>query len=111
MAKEAIEKQRGLTIDYTLTKDVKSGDVIVLEEMIGIAAVSGLVGEKIAVEIEKVWIIKANSSDSIKVGQKVYFDDKNKQLTSVSTNNTYAGRAMSAKTATAGTIDVKINIP
>lgn len=110
MAKEAIEIQVGSKIDLTLTEDVSVGDVIPLgTEMIGIATVSGLTGEVIAVETEKVWELTAKSSNAISVGSTVYFDTTAREITTTATDNIKAGKAVTSKTAVAGTINVKLN--
>ncbi|MCT7489123.1 DUF2190 family protein [Aliarcobacter cryaerophilus] len=109
--KQAIEKYDGKVITYTCQKDVTVGDVIPLGvSMIGIAVNSGLVGEEISVEIEKVWTIKAKTTDVIAVGDVLYWDAEEKELTKEDTDNIYAGRAMSSKAAVAGTAEVKINV-
>ena len=111
IAKKAIEKYDGRVIPFYCTGDVVVGDVVpVGVSMVGIAVNSGLTGEKISLEIEKVWTIKAKDSEAIAVGDVVYWDDTLKVITKLDTDNVYAGRAMSAKGATAGTIDVKINV-
>lgn len=109
--KQAIEKYDGRVIPYTCTKEVTVGDVIPLGvSMIGIAVNSGLVGEEISVEIEKVWTIKAKTSEVISIGDVVYWDDTEKEITKEATDNIYAGRAMSSKAAVAGTVEVKLNV-
>ena len=111
MAKQAIEIQDGKTIDVVLGADVQSGDVVPLgSEMVGIAMVSGLSGETIAVKIDNVFEIEAAAADSIAVGDVVYWDATNEVVTKTATDNTRAGRAVSTKAAsTAGSVNVKIN--
>ncbi|MGB7402696.1 MAG: DUF2190 family protein [Arcobacter sp.] len=110
MGKQAIEKQTGKVIDVTLDSDVSVGDVILFVGMVGVAATSGLTGEVIAVEIEKVWTANAKTADAISIGTELYWDDTNNEFTIASTDNTYAGKAMSIKAAaTAGTVDIKLN--
>ena len=111
IAKQAIEKYDGRVITYTCTKEVTVGDVIPIGvSMVGIAVNSGLVGEEISVELEKVWTIKAKDSESFAVGDTVYWDVDLKEITKDNTDNVYAGRALSSKGTGAGTIDVKINV-
>lgn len=111
MAKEAVEFQDGTVIDYTLSEDVNVGDVIPLgDDMIGIAVVSGLTGEQITLELEKVWKINATTADAINVGNVVYFNATSREITTTDTSNCRAGKAISAKAAaTAGFVYVKIN--
>jgi predicted RecA/RadA family phage recombinase len=109
--KQAIEKYDGRVIPYTCTKEVTVGDVIPLGvSMIGIAVNSGLIGEEISVELEKVWTIKAKTTDVIAVGDVLYWDAEAKELTKEDEDNVYAGRAMSSKAAVAGTVEVKLNV-
>ncbi len=109
--KKAIEYQVGKVIEFTCTAEVIVGDVVPIGTlMVGIAVNSGLVGEKITLEMEKVWTIKAKEADVISLGTPVYWDDSNNELTITAIDNTYAGVSLSSKTATAGTINVKINV-
>ena len=111
IVKIAIEKYDGKVLPFYCTGEVTVGDVVpVGVSMVGIAVNSGLTGEKITLEIEKVWTIKAKDSEAIAVGDVVYWDDTLKVITRDATDTVYAGRAMSSKSATAGTIDVKINV-
>ena len=109
--KQAIEKYDGKVITYTCQEDVTVGDVIPLGvSMVGIAVNSGLVGEEISIELEKVWTIKAKTSEVISIGDVLYWDNEAEELTKESTDNIYAGRATSSKTAVAGTVDIKLNV-
>jgi len=109
--KEAILYQEGRVIDHTLAGAVDVGDVVPLgTSMVGIASTSGLTGEVVALEIEKVWQITAATADVIAVGDLLYFDATNRVLTTVSAGMVRAGRAISAKAAaTAGSVYVKLN--
>lgn len=111
MGKEAVEFQDGTVIDYTLSGEVSVGDVIPLgDNMVGIAVVSGLSGEQITLELEKVWKINATTADAIAVGNVVYFNATTREITTTATGNCRAGKAISAKAAaTAGFVYVKIN--
>jgi predicted RecA/RadA family phage recombinase len=110
MAKEAVEIQKGGVIEYTLSSDVNVGDVVPLgTEMVGIAVNAGLTGEEITLELEKVWTIKAKDTDVIVVGNQLYFDVANREVTLMGTDNVKAGKAMTSKAAVAGTVNVKIN--
>ncbi|OCL85740.1 hypothetical protein AAX26_01807 [Aliarcobacter thereius] len=109
--KQAVEKYDGRVISYSCIREVTVGDVIPLGvSMIGIAVNSGLVGEGISIELEKVWTIKAKTSDVIAIGDTLYWDDEKKELTTTNTDMVYAGRAISSKGAVAGTVEIKINI-
>lgn len=119
MAKEAIEYQKGQTIDLTLSGDVSVGDIIPLGlAMVCVAVTSGLTGEVIAVETEKVWQVTAATADAVAVGDQLYFDAVNRVVTIIADSVgdgtgvafAKAGKAVSLKTATVvGTVYVKIN--
>ena len=112
IVKKAIEKYEGRVIPFTCTSEVTVGDVIPLgASMVGIAVNSGLTGEVISLEIEKVWTITAATADAIEIGSVVYWDDTNKVITTTDAGNTWAGRALSSKAVgVAGVVDVKINV-
>jgi len=111
IVKEAIEKLKGAIVPFVCTSEVTVGDVVPFgSKMVGVAVSSGLTGESISLEIEKVWTIKAKTEDVIAVGDSVYWDNTAKEITTTDTDNTPAGKAITAKGASAGTIDVKINI-
>ena len=111
MTKEAIERQKGEVIDFTLQEDANVGDVVVAGNLVGVATVSGLAGETIGLKIEDVWEIKAKDADAVNVGDLLYWDATNRELTTTATNNTKAGIAISAKAAnSAGTVLIKLNV-
>jgi len=111
MAKEAYEIKEGKVIDYTITKDTEVGEVVALGNMIGIAMVSGVAGETIGLSIEGVYSIKAKASEAIVVGDELFFDKSNRELTITATDNSRAGIAVSTKSASAiGSVEVKLNI-
>ncbi|MGB3751878.1 MAG: DUF2190 family protein [Arcobacteraceae bacterium] len=111
MSKQAIEYQKGQTIDVTLDSDVEVGDIIPFgTSAVGVAVTAGLYGETIAVELEKIWQTTAATADEISIGDTLYWDDTAKVMTTVSTDNTFAGMATSTKSAaTAGFVYIKIN--
>lgn len=112
IAKQAIEKYEGKVIPFTCTRSVLVGDVVPLgSSMISIAINSGLSGEIISVETEKVWTINATTADAISIGDTLYWNDTTKALTTTAASNIKAGKAMSSKAATTvGTVDIKINV-
>lgn len=110
--KEAIRIQEGEKIDLTLAAATDVGDVIPIGTgMIAIASTSGLTGEVVAGELEGVYEINAATADEITLGAEVFFDATNREITTVATNNTRAGRAVSVKAAAAaGAVSVLINV-
>ncbi len=118
MAKEAVLYKDGEKVDFTLTSAVNVGDVVPLGlSMVGIASVSGLSGEVVALEVEGIWEINAATADAVAVGDLLYFDDVNRVVTikadsvgdGTGTPFAKAGIATSAKAANvAGTVLVAI---
>lgn len=107
MIKEAVYAQEGKVINVTLEADVTVGDVVVFGDIVGVANVSGLIGELIGLSIYGVWEMTAKTEDVVTVGAKLYWDDTAKELTTTETDNTLAGLAVTAKTAVAGVVNVK----
>lgn len=106
MAKNFI--QNGETIDFTATKAVKSGDVIVLNDLIVIAVTdvenkatgTGIVGG--------VWRVKAKQADDIKQGAVLYWSDAD-GATTTAAGNKRLGIAWNESGTQSATVDVKIN--
>ena len=119
MAKEAVLHKDGKKIDFTLTGAVDVGDVVPLGlSMIGVASTSGLEGEVVVLEVEGIYEINAQIDDEISIGDKVYFDHINREITvkgdsdgdGSGTKFAMAGIATSAKSASiAGTVLVAID--
>lgn len=109
--KEAVRYQDGIKIDKTLTSNVDVGDVVAVGTgMIGVASTSGLTGEMVALEVEGVYEINATTADTINEGDLLYFNVSAREITTTSTSNVRAGRAISSKAgAVASTVLVKIN--
>ena len=109
MAKQAIEIQDGDSINYVAAGAIAIGDVVVFEASIGIANDDAVLGDTISVSLTKAWEMTAATADVIVVGNILYWDAGNSVLTTVSTANTLAGRAISAKeAAVAGTVVVRL---
>ena len=87
------------------------GDVIVFGDSIGIAQTKGEIGDKISVDTVGVYEFTATTADAISVGDVLYWDASNKEVTTNSNSNANirAGVSWSDKAgAVAGTVYVKI---
>ncbi|MCQ9122902.1 DUF2190 family protein [Rodentibacter caecimuris] len=106
MAKNFI--QNGDTLDFVATKAVKSGDVIVLNDLIAIAVTdidnkatgTGIVGG--------VWRVKAKQADDIKQGAVLYWSDAD-GATLTAGSNKRLGIAWTDSDTASAEVDVKIN--
>ena len=107
MAKNFI--QNGETIDFTATKAVKSGDVVVIGDLIAIAVTdvenravgTGIVGG--------VFTVKAKQADDIKQGAVLYWSDTDGATITAGTNKRL-GVAWSDSGTSSVEVDVKINV-
>ncbi|MBV7389018.1 DUF2190 family protein [Pasteurellaceae bacterium TAE3-ERU1] len=106
MAKNYI--QDGQTIDFTATKTVKSGDVVVLNDLIAIA-VTDVDNKAIGTGIvHGVWNVKAKQADDIKQGDVLYWSET-EGATKTQASNKRLGIAWAASGTSSATVDVKIN--
>ncbi len=94
----AIFKQRGETIDYVPASDVSAGDVIVQNDLIGIAKLDIKANTLGALAVTGVFAMPkaTGSGESIAAGTKVYWDDAIKVATAddASGANKYIGKAV-----------------
>jgi len=100
--------QDGNAIDYTPASDVAAGDVVVQNDLVGIAKqpiAAGALGSLAVVGVFEV--PKATGAGTaIDAGAKVYWDATNSQATGTATGNTYMGKAIAA----AGDDDAAIRV-
>ena len=100
--------QDGNTVRFTAAAAVKSGDVVMLENLAAIAIADV---EKSAVGVgltTGVFTVKAKAADDIKQGVIVYWSATDGATTTAGTNKRL-GIAWHASGATVDTVDVKIN--
>lgn len=82
-------RRQGENLDYVCTEDVVRGDVIVINDVIGIAATSATTGDLIAVYMEGVFALP-KGEEELKQGQKVYYDKTTKKITATAPTDTEA---------------------
>lgn len=105
--KNAVSK--GLTMDYTATADITSGQVVLVGAMIGIAVSALASGETGALTVEGVFTVP-KSTGVVAQGAQVYWDNTNKNVTTTATDNTPCGKAFIAAASGDAEIDIKINV-
>ena len=99
--------QDGNTVRFTATAAVKSGDVVMLENLAAIS-VSDVVQNETGVGLTTgVFTVKAKAEDDIKQGAIVYWSTDGATITAGS--NKRLGVAWRASGASVDTVDVKIN--
>lgn len=105
MAKNYV--QDGNTVRFTAAANVKSGDVVLLENLATIA-VSDVAQGGVGVGLTTgVFTVKAKAADDIKQGAIVYWSTDGATITAGS--NKRLGVAWRASGASVDTVDVKIN--
>lgn len=100
--------QNGRTLDVSLDADVTSGDVVKKGVLVGVAAVSGLAGETIAVDVEGVFNLPVLSTDVVAVGDQLYWDADNSHMTKTDTSDTKAGYATGTSANGVVTVDIRL---
>jgi predicted RecA/RadA family phage recombinase len=101
----------GVSLRYTVgATPVKSGDVVVVGDLAGIAVIDGIEGETIALYIEGVYSLP-KGTDAINKGQKVYVNitDGVTTIVSTATGNTFIGYAWEPAAAADETVNVKLS--
>ena len=99
--------QDGNTVRFTAAANVKSGDVVILENLAAIA-VSDVAQGGVGVGLTTgVFVVKAKAADDIKQGAIVYWSTDG--ATTTAGSNKRLGVAWRASGASVETVDVKIN--
>ena len=106
MAKNYV--QDGNTVRFTATTAVKSGDVVMTENLVAIAASDVAQGGAGVGLTTGVFTVKAKAADDIKQGAIVYWSAAD-GATITAGSNKRLGIAWRASGATVGDVDVKIN--
>ena len=100
--------QDGYTVRFTATAAVKSGDVVMLENLAAIS-VSDVAQNETGIGLTTgVFTVKAKAEDDIKQGAIVYWSAAD-GATITAGSNKRLGIAWHASGATVETVDVKIN--
>jgi len=67
--------------------NIKSGDLVAVEDVVGVAVTDGIVGELLAVSVQGVYLVPVPAAlGQIKQGQSVYFDSGAKEITLTDTD-------------------------
>lgn len=97
--------QKGDFIHAVLADTVKGGDVVIIEDIVGVAVTDGDAENVKAVQTEGVFTLPKGSG-AIEQGAKVYWDGT--KVTKTATNNTLLGFAWEAAATAETTIPVKL---
>ncbi|MDR2805838.1 MAG: DUF2190 family protein [Dysgonamonadaceae bacterium] len=103
--------QDGATIQYTVSgSDVKSGEIVIVEDLAGVAVAGGSAGDAITVAVEGVYSLPKGTA-AIAKGKKVYVNvtDNVKTVVVTASGNTFIGYAWESAAAGDTTVNVKLS--
>ena len=86
--------QPGGTVTLTAPSDVSSGDGLLVGSLFGVASGDALSGADVETVTEGVFDLAKASAQAWSQGDKVYWDDTNKECTAVAAGNVLIGVAM-----------------
>lgn len=111
MSRIAMPVQSGKVIDWLngTVADVAVGDVVPMKNFCGIAETDIPQSIKGSVAVYGVWDVPAVSGSAFEVGDFVYWDEKNKRVTSTATDHTPFGLVVLFKAASTTTARVLID--
>lgn len=99
----------GGTLDYSVgAEGVKSGEIVVVGDVAGVAMRNGKEGETVAVCIEGVYSLPKGAA-AIPQGKKVYYNATDKNIVGTATGNTFIGYAWSNAGAADVSVEVKLS--
>jgi predicted RecA/RadA family phage recombinase len=99
----------GLTLQYTVAgAAVKSGDLVVVGDVTGVAVTDGVVGETITLNCKGVYALPKASGSAISQGVKIYWDATNSVVTTTATSNKQIGFAWSAAASADTVLSAKL---
>ena len=106
--------KKGESINYTVPAGgVTSGDIVLMNDLVGVAASTGVENDVVPVAVCGVYSV-AKAAEAMAVGEKLYFDEDNDQLTVSSEGGSpwgslvLAGYCSAAAALSDSTVDVKL---
>jgi predicted RecA/RadA family phage recombinase len=100
--------QNGEVITITAGAAITSGDPVLIGSLVGIAQTSVASGESLACKLEGVFTCKKKSTDTPAQGDKLYWDNTNKEFTTTASGNTLAGNAWAAAASGVTTVQIRL---
>ena len=102
--------QPGNTITLTAPYAVASGDGLLVGSIFGIAAGDAALGDPVETALVGVYDLKKVASQAWSAGDKVYWDNTNKEATKTATANTLIGVALEAVAGGAGDVIGRVRL-
>ncbi len=88
--------QPGDSITVPAPADVKSGDLVVVGDLFGVAQFSAASGDPVEISTKGVFGLPKVSAQAWSVGAKVYYVAADKNISTTATGNTFIGHATEA---------------
>ncbi|MBB4120208.1 DUF2190 family protein [Martelella radicis] len=101
--------QAGDTLTIPAGADYLSGDVVIENEIIGVALGDAVTGNPVDVRTTGVFDVPKVGANAFAVGDPVYFDSDTSLATSTATDNTKIGVAVAAAAASTATVNVRLS--
>lgn len=102
--------QPGNTITLTAPYAVASGDGLLVGSIFGIAAGDAALGEPVETALVGIFDLKKVASQAWSAGDKIYWDNTNKEATKTATANTLFGVATEAVAGGAGDVIGRVRL-
>lgn len=97
----------GKVIEVTATAAITSGEAVVIGDTVGVAIISGAIGDKVSCAQEGVYELP-KAAGAIAQGKKCYFVVADKNITGTAGSNIFAGYAYEGAAAADATVKVKL---
>lgn len=98
----------GEVIEVTATAAITSGEAVVIGDTVGVAIISGAIGDKVSCAQEGVYELPKAAGAIIAQGKKCYFVVADKNITGTAGSNIFAGYAYEGAAAADATVKVKL---
>lgn len=95
------------SVVFTTDKELKNGQLVKLEDLVGVASTDFKKDQVAVVYVQGAFLVDVKESTALKVGQRLYYDAATGKATTAKTNNTPVGFVL---TATAGGADQKAEV-
>lgn len=102
--------QPGKTITVPAPADVKSGDLVVVGDLFGVAEFSAAVGDPVEIATEGVFELPKVAAQAWTVGAKIYYVAADKQLSSTAGSNLFIGHATEPVANPSGSGAVRLSV-
>ena len=100
--------QPGEAIDLTATEAISSGDIVVVNDLVGVAQTDAATGDLFAVAVQGVYNLPKVGGLAISVGDKVYVGATGGSVNKTGTD-TYVGKAVTAAATSDTAVHVRLD--